>query len=145
MYNLGGIAMRTWTRSGVAILCGICCILVSHVDKSNFEKETFFAGIAAILFGIGYAIYLFICIKSPQIITFQGSFYDFRQDNSVASPTFFGNEYTFSDKDDILWTFYLDAGTMNEIYPEGLQEDRDYIVHYEKHNKIIVGIEEVAE
>lgn len=132
MYNLGGIEMRILSVAGIVILCGIACILLSHVGHSNFEKETFFAGIAAILFGVGYAIYMFVCVNSPKIIAFQGSFYDFRLDNSIASPAAFGNEYTFSDKDNTLWTFYLDSATMNEIYPDGLQEGQEYIVYYEK-------------
>lgn len=144
MYNFGGIEIRIWTIAGIVILCGICCILLSHVGKSNFEKETFFVGIAAILFGIGYTIHLLVCLYSPKVIAFQGAFYDSRQDNSIASPAAFGNEYTFSDKDDVLWTFYLDTGMMNEILPEGFQVGQEYIVYYEEREKVIVGIEEVT-
>lgn len=138
--NYSGILYRIWGEAGIIILIGIACMLLSGFWTKAFHKQCFLAGILCVVYGCGTAFYYFSCMKSPQIDSFQGIFYEAQRNSRVAPPLPLTMEYTFSAADGKMTVFYLDQFSKKEIIPEGFLEE-EYTIYYETRTNIIVGVE----
>lgn len=144
MLNYSGIIYRIWGEAGVIILLGIACLLASGFRAKSFSKQCFFAGVLCVLYGGGLAAYYSVCLHSPKVDSFQGSFCEEYRNSRVAPPLPFTMEYSFYDEENKSNVFYLDVLSKKEIIPEGFSENTEYMVSYETRTNIIVGVEKLA-
>ena len=145
MYNYGGIVYRLWAEGVIISLMGIICMfLFSHFGKKDFNKEIFHGGIFVFLVGLYSVVHCIMCLCSPNVSSFEGTFYQYNRDSREAPPLPFTNRYIFYHGDTSEYV-YLDTFTMEQIHPDDLIIGENYIIYYEDHDDIIVGIEEVGE
>lgn len=142
--NYSGIVYRIWAVAGVIVLLGAADLLVSGIRTKSFSKSCFYAGVLVVLFGLGVAIYYANCWMNPKVDSVQGVFYEEYRNSRVAPPLPFTMEYTFSNADGALETFYLDVLSKKEIIPEGFQKGEEYLVSYEARSNIILGVELIS-
>lgn len=142
--NYSGIVYRIWAVAGVIVLLGVADLLVCGIRTKSFSKSCFYAGVLAVLFGLGTAAYYANCRLNPKVESVQGVFYEEYRNSRVAPPLPFTMEYTFSNADGVLETFYLDVLSKKEIIPEGFQKGEEYLVSYEARSNIILGVEPIS-
>lgn len=74
--NYSGILYRIWAEARIIILIGIACLLLSGFRTKAFHKQCFLAGVLCVIYGCGTAVYYYSCMRSPQIDSVQGVFYE---------------------------------------------------------------------
>ena len=141
MNNFSGIVYRLWAEAGIVTLIGIACMLKGFGADSKSRKQDFLAAALCIGCGLALAVYYASCLCSPQVSSFEGSFYEEHANSRVAPPLPLTMEYSFLDGEKISHSFYLDVLSKKDIFPEDFRKDSEYTIWYEERTKIIVRVE----
>lgn len=142
--NYSGVIYRIWAVAGIIVLLGVADLLACGIRTKSFSKSCFYAGLLAVLFGLGIAAYYANCYVNPKVDSVQGVFCEEYRNSRVAPPLPLTMEYTFSDADGKKKTLYLDVLSKKEIIPEGFEKGQEYLVSYEVRNNIILKAEPVS-
>ena len=141
MNNFSGIVYRLWAEAGIVTLIGIACMLKGFGADSKSRKQDFLASALCIGCGLALAVYYASCLCSPQVSSFEGSFYEEHANSRVAPPLPLTMEYSFLDGEKISHSFYLDVLSKKDIFSEDFRKDSEYTIWYEERTEIIVRVE----
>lgn len=141
MYNYSGLYFRIWGVCGIVALIGVCCLLITLDRSAKNKKETFVAGILALVVAVVMGSIYFSAIQNPDITVLEGVFVEEYRDSRVAPPLPVTHRYVFADRDGKRKFVYLDMWSKKEIHDEAFIVDQKYRITYEAKLDVIVAVE----